>query len=250
MDIQRLISALSTILPQKLAAELVEDFVKTRQDFSTKTLERSSPGKLVETVVQCFQHLATGKHDEKPDVDKYLDARLENETKVPEDLRICAGRVARSIYTMRNRRNIAHKGKVDSNIFDLAYLHHATSWIVAEFLRQASGISMHEAGALIAQVQAPVSEIVEEIEGVRLVHADVSLEDEIKILLHSHYPNYVELKAIKTSLVGRNQKSLGNKLRELVEEKQVFGNPATGYRLTLTGWKNTETTIRTIALAA
>ncbi|MBZ0148798.1 MAG: hypothetical protein K8F62_14840 [Pseudorhodoplanes sp.] len=115
MDTKRLITALATLLPRNLAEELVADFIKVRQDFSTKTLERSSPGKFVETVVQCLQHLSTGKFDRKPEVDKYLDKKLENETRIPEDLRVCAGRVARSIYTMRNRRNIAHKGQVDPN---------------------------------------------------------------------------------------------------------------------------------------
>ncbi len=250
MDAQRLVSALSTMLPPKLARDLVEDFLKVRQDFSTKTLERSSPGKLVETCVQCLQHLATGTYAAKPDVDGYLNKKIENEKTLPDDLRICAARVARSIYTMRNRRNIAHKGTVDPNIFDLAYLHYAAAWLVTEFLRQASGLSMQEAGVLISQVQAPVSEIVEEIDGVRLVHANVSIKDEIRILLHSHFPNYVPNENIKASLVGRNQGTLGNKLRELVGEKQIFGAPSTGYRLTLAGWNTTETTIRRVDRAA
>lgn len=237
MDQKRLIAALSTMLPPSLTVELVEDFMIVRQDFSTKTLGRSSPGKFVETVVQCFQHMARGSHDAKPDVEDYLFRRVENESKLPDDLRICAARIARAIYTLRNRRNIAHKGMVDPNSYDLAFLHHAASWILAELLRQASGVTMEEAGSLIAQIHVPIDEIVEDIDGVRLVHADVSIEGEIALLLRSHYPDYVPLAAIKTSLVSRNVGTLGNKLRELVGEKVIFGNPKDGYRLTQAGFR-------------
>lgn len=238
MDRKRLEQALSTTLPPQLAAELVEDFMIIRQDFSTKTLGRSSPGKFVETVVQCFQHVAGHTYDTKPDVDDYLNARVENEAALHPDLRFCAGRIARAAYTLRNRRNIVHKGKVDPNTHDLAYLHHTASWIVAEFLRHAAGIKMEEAGALIAQIQAPIDELVEDIDGVRLVHASISLEEEITILLRSHYPEYVPLSSLKDSLVGRNEGTVGNKLRAMVEDKLIFGNPKTGYKLTQAGYKS------------
>jgi hypothetical protein len=250
VDQKRLITALSTVLPQQLAAELVEDFLIVRQDFSTKTLGRSSPGKFVETVVQCFQHLAHGSYDTKPNVEDYLNLRAENESALPEDIRICAARIARSIYTLRNRRSIVHKGMVDPNSYDLAYLHHAASWIVAEFLRQASGLTMEEAGSLIAQIHAPIDEIVEDIGGVRLIHATVSIEDEVTLLLRSHYPDFIPNAAIKASLVGRNLGTLGNTLRALVNKKELFGNPKTGYRLTLAGFKKAAEIKQRLKIAA
>jgi len=250
LDRKRLTLALSTMLPAQLAAELVEDFMIVRQDFSNKTLGRSSPGKFVETIVQCLQHLARGSHDLKPDVEKYLHCHVENESMLPGDLRVCAARICRSIYTLRSRRNIVHKGMVDPNIYDLAYIHHAASWVLAEFLRQAKGIKMAEAGSLIAQLHAPIDEIVEDIDGVRLVHADVSLDEEVILLLRSHYPDYVSLAAIKTSLVGRNQGTLGNKLRALVDRKAIFGNPKMGYRLTQAGFKSSVEIGKRLAIAA
>jgi len=222
VDKKRLIVALSTILPHELAADLVEDFMIVRQDFSTKTLGRSSPGKFAETVVQCFQYIARKSYDKKPDVDAYLNVTIENEQKLPDDLRICAGRITRAIYTLRNRRNIAHKGVVDPNSYDLAFLHHAVSWVLAEFLRQATGVKMEEAGALIAQIHAPIDEIVEDIDGVKLVHGDVTIEEEVLLRLRSEYPDYISLPAIKISLVGRHPKTLGNTLRKLVDRKNFW----------------------------
>jgi hypothetical protein len=235
MDKTRLAQALAGLLGQALAKELSADFVKLRQDSATATLERASPGKFVETFVQCLQQMATGKYDSKPDVDGYLSKKAENETALPEGLRICAARLARSIYTFRNKRNIAHKNPVDPNTFDLALAHQAAAWIMAELLRSASGVSMQEAGALIELVQAPVGKLVEEIDDVRLVHADVSVKSEILILLHSSYPERVPVPKLLHSMSARSPGSVKNRLGELRTAKLLHGDAKNGYRLTQAG---------------
>jgi hypothetical protein len=89
MDAKRLANALSGLIGTKLAGELVADFIKIGQDLATKTLERASSGKFVETFVQCLQQIANGSYDQKPNVDEYLNRKAELESKLPEDLRIC-----------------------------------------------------------------------------------------------------------------------------------------------------------------
>lgn len=235
MDEKRLSVALESYLTPTLSSELVGDFVKLRHDCSTGTLERASPGKFVETFVQCLQHLAGGSVEAKPDVDGYLSKKAENEMSLPEGLRICGARLARSIYTFRNKRNIAHKNPVDPNRFDLALAHHAAAWIMAELLRNAANISMHEAGVLIELVQAPVGTLVEEIDGVRLVHANTSVRGEILILLHSHFPERVPVSSILTTMSARSAGSVKNRLGELRAAKLLHGDGQAGYRLTQAG---------------
>jgi hypothetical protein len=155
LDETRLAAALGLYVGTELSRDIARDLVKIRRDHATRTLERALPGKFVETFVQCLQQINSGRYDQKPNVDDYLDKRVEN-TSLPEGLKICAARVARSMYTFRNKRNIAHKNDVDVNTHDLAFLHQAAAWITAELLRNASGLSMQEAGALIELVQAPV----------------------------------------------------------------------------------------------
>ena len=159
MDAKRLTSALSGFIGPKLAGELVADFIKISQDLATKTLERASPGKFVETFVQCLQQIANGSYDQKPNVDDYLNKKAELESNLPDDLRICAARIARAMNTLRNKRNVAHKGQIDPNTVDLAFAHHGSSWIMAELLRNATGLSMQEAGELITLVHAPVGSL-------------------------------------------------------------------------------------------
>ena len=148
---------------------------------------------------------------------------------------MCAARVARSMYTFRNKRNIAHKNDVDTNTHDLAFTHQGAAWIAAELLRHATGVSMQEAGALIELIQAPVGTLVEEIDGARLVHADVPVRTEILILLHSYYPNTVPVQSVIKGLSRRKAGTVRNRLRDLHVQKLVHGNTKSSYRLTRAG---------------
>jgi hypothetical protein len=146
VDSARLALALTGLVGDVLAGELAADFTKIRQDLATRTLERASPGKFVETFVQCLQQISTGAYSAKPEVDRCL-REFETDTKLPDGLRVCASRIARSMYTLRNKRNIAHKSEVDPNSFDLRFCHDAARWIMSELVRHATGVTMQEAGA-------------------------------------------------------------------------------------------------------
>ena len=236
MDENRLIQALTGLTGKLLATDLVSEFVKIRRDYATKTLERVSPGKFVETFVQCLQYIAKGKYENNPKVDDYLTAKVEQEAILPDGLRLCGSRIARSMYTLRNKRNIAHKGEVDSNTYDLAFLCQGASWIMAEMIRSSSNIAMEEAGALVELVQTPVGTLVEEIEGVRLVHVKASVRVKILILLHNCYPDYMRVVDIQSSMNSRSTKSLSSRLSELRSSGLIFGNQETGYRLINPGY--------------
>ena len=235
MNEERLAAALAGFVGPALAADLSAELVKIRRDCATRTLEHTAPGKFVETLVQCLQFINTGTYDAKPRVDAYLGSEVENTT-LPDGLRICAARVARSVYAFRNKRSIAHKNEVDANTHDLFFLHQGAAWISAELLRHATGVSMQEAGALIELIQAPVGTLVEEIDGTRLVHADVPVRTEILILLHSHYPDIVSVRSVVGGLSRRNSGTVRKRLRDLHGQKLAHGDSRSGYRLTRTGY--------------
>lgn len=233
MDETRLATALAGLVSPALAADLVADLAKTRRDYATQTLERTAPGKFVETFVQCLQYIDTGSWDSRPNVNAYL-STVEN-TSLPDGLRICAARVARSMYAFRNKRNIAHKNDVDANTHDLALMHQGATWISAELLRHSTGLSMQEAGALIEMLQAPVGTLVEEIDGARLVHADVPVRTELLILLHSYYPDAVRFESVIKGLSRQKPETVRRRLHALHVQKLAHGDTKSGYRLTRAG---------------
>jgi hypothetical protein len=236
MNRETIISSLTPAIPADLATELTDHFLKIRQDVSTKTLERSSPGKFVETFVKCAQHLDSGTNSTNPSVDHYLNTQIENKTSLPEGIRFSAGRVARSMYTLRNKRNIAHNAEIDPNEIDLRFLHNAAIWILAEIIRTCSSLSMDEAGNLIRYVSIPVDELVEEIDGQRIIHAKLSVKNEILVLLHSYYPNRVSLSQIDKTIISSSKKSIQSRLSELVYAKAIVGKSSEGYKLTQSGY--------------
>lgn len=237
MNADRLSAAISGLVPTDLAGRLVYHFIEIRSDVATQTLERVSAGKFVETFVQCAQHLASGNHEAHPRVDEYLSRVIESQVAVPESLRLVGARIARAIYTIRNKRNVAHIGEVDPNSADLAMCYAGACWIVAEMLRLAQGISFQEASNLTSLVQAPVGSLIEDINGIRLVLADVSIEVELLILMHSKYPNPLNLQEAACSLSRRSTGSIRNKLRDLHNKKLAQGSASDGYRLTRSGFE-------------
>jgi hypothetical protein len=236
---------LAGLVGDALGQELAVAFTKMREDVATRTLERASPGKFVETFVQCLQQISAGSHDAKPDVDRYL-RQVESEATLPEGLRTCAARVARSMYTLRNKRNIAHKNEVDPNTIDLRYCYMAAAWIMSELVRHATGLTMEQAGAVIELLQAPVGSLVEEIDGTRIVHASVPVRAELLILLHSHYPDRVGQSEIMKSMEARSSSAVRGRIAELRNGKLLHGDPKQGYRLTQAGHAAAVGEIRTL----
>ena len=235
MDERRLSRAIASLVGKALARDIAADFLKLRRDVATGTLERASAGKFVESFVQCLQEMSSGQHSGAPSVDYYLKNRVENDTALPDGLRLCGSRVARSIYTMRNKRNIAHKGEIDPNRIDLEFTHHGAAWIMAELIRCANGITMEEAGALIKLVNVPVGTLVEEIDGVRMVHAKVSMRLEILLLLHSQHPDPVTSTQL-VEWVGKSAATIRSRLSELRKERFIVGNGNKGFKLTSPGY--------------
>ena len=236
MDEARLALAVASLVGEPLARDLARDFLKLRGDVSSGLLERASAGKFVESYVQCLRRITSGQSGATTEhIDHYLKNQAEQETSLPDGLRLCGTRIARSIYTMRNKRNIAHKAEIDPNRIDLEFTYHGATWIMAELIRCASGVTMDEAAALIRLVSAPIGTLVEEIDGVRMVHANVSLRVEILLLLHSHHPDPVTSTQFR-EWTGKAPSAVRSRLSELRKQRLVVGDRSKGFRLTSPGY--------------
>jgi hypothetical protein len=224
-------------VPQKLAEDLVNEFVELRQDVATRTLGRSPSGKFIETVVQVMEFLETGSYSTPPNIEQYLKNVESRSCPLDDGLRIVGARVARGMYALRSKRNILHKGNVDPNSYDLRYLLHGAQWLLAELLRNISGLTMQESGQLVNMVYTPVGELVEDTGFRRLVLHDVKTPaQEVLILLHSHYGTLTGLQTVLESLNRRKERDVRNALASLYRRKLIDGSPKDGYVLTTKGF--------------
>ena len=236
MNKEALVKALAKKLPQQLCEDLVTEFVEIRQDVATNTLGRSPSGKFIETIVQLMEFLETGKYPVKPDIEQYLKNVESRASSLDDGLRICGARIARGMYALRSKRNILHKGNVDPNSYDLHFLLHGAQWLLAELLRNISGLTMQESGQLVNMVHAPVGELVDDTGFRRLIHHVGEATDEIVILLHSYYGTITTLETIKKSLNRRDDKQVRNALGSLLRRKLIDGSAKEGYVLTKPGF--------------
>lgn len=234
MNVDELTRELEKHIDNKLADDLVSEFISIRHDAMTGTLGRSSIGKFVETVVQIMQLLETGKFEQKPKVDEFLKNIESRKSSLDDDLKIVFSRVGRAVYTLRNKRNIAHKGSVDPNIYDLRYAYASAQWMLSELARQLLKSDMKSVGKLIEFVQVPISSIVEDLGDRKIVFGSLTVEKELLVLLHSYYPEYTSRSTINESLDRRSNSSISKTLSKIWKEKLVH-KEASSYKLTQKG---------------
>lgn len=247
MDRDGLVAALTTAVPEKLATELVDDFVEIRSDVATHSLGRGGPGRFVESLVQVLQHLERGSYDSPPNVEQYLKGLESRPSTLGDGLRICACRVARAMYSLRSKRSIVHKGVVDPNQYDLNFLYAGAQWIMAELIATVTGVTMNEAGRLVEQVQVPVTGLVEVLHGKRVVHGVLTMREETLALLLSYYPDPVQPREIVASLERRSAGSVRNTLAQMWKEKTLHRIDGSGYVLTNRGLREAQEIASTYA---
>lgn len=230
-----IVDALTGDLPRELASDLVSEYLTIRNDASTKTLGRSSPGKFVEGYIQALQYIATGKFAEKPDVEKFLNQQVESLTNLDDGFRLCASRILRAMYTLRSKRNIIHKQTIDPNSYDLDFLHAGARWALAELFRNATSVTMSEAGRVIDLIHSPVGQLVEEVEGELLVHGKLSIRNKVLLTLQHRHPDPVMIADICSALSRNHEKSVKNAVAALWKDQLINGDVVKGYRLTAPG---------------
>jgi hypothetical protein len=230
------VALLAQTIDRSLAQEVVGQFMLLRQDVLTNTLGRASPGKFVETLVQILQYLESGQYQQKPNVDEYLRQLDSRPSTLHDGLRICASRVARAMYTLRSKRNIAHLGDVDPNTFDLGYLLQSAQWVLAELVRSTSKLSMQETGTIVALIHAPVGGLVEDFGTRKLVTAALPARDEALVLLHNRHPDALTLRQMVEFMDRRSPHTVRKTLRALWQSRMLQGDAKAGYRLTAPGF--------------
>ena len=240
MTKQELITLLCGYLPEEIAGDLVANFLTIREDTATATLERAAPGKFVETVVQALQYLDAGHFDESPKVDDYLKNLESKQSNLQDNLRLAVARVSRGMYTLRNKRNILHKGAVDTNIYDLRYLFFAAQWVLSELVRHVLATDMATAGKAIEFIQIPVDFLVEDFGNRRLVLKQLTAKEELLVLLRRYYPEWVPVSQIYRDMDRRPKSTISNTFRNARKDRLIEGDTKSGYKLTIRGFQSAQ----------
>lgn len=253
MTSSELISDLQKHLPDELAADLVNQFMSMRMDVATETLERSAPGKFVETVVQILQYLHSGsysqtfKSGEIEDFLKNTEARAVN---LPQDLKIVLTRTARGMYSLRSKRGITHKGVINPNIYDLRYLYSAAQWVLCEITRYVLSTDIDTAGKIVEFIQVPASPLVEDFGDKRLVLRVGTAREELLTLLLHYYPVPVLVTQLHKDMNRLARSTVSNAITSAYNQRLIEGNRNAGYKLTALGYRHAIELVKTLVAAS
>lgn len=233
-------SALGSLgIPSDLAEDLLDSFQNLGRELRRGTLEKATAGKFVETVVQalqCIDPIESG-YDKHVDVEKSLRDIYESRTLpgIDDSSRLGIVRSARTIYTMRSKRGMVHKGETDPNKMDLKLCYHSAQWILSEFVVQAKNIPPDDAHKMIEQLQRDVTPVLQHIHGRPLVLEDMTVREELLTVLYDAHPTVVDRSYLSDALDRRAESSISQRITELREERLLDGDAEKGYVLTATG---------------
>lgn len=232
-----IIADLSTKVPASLATELVEAYEQLVAKHRGGDLEAAltKAGRFVEHTFRFIEHIRTGT---APTEIKQVAATIraiENDTKLPDPLRILIPRAAYGmIYDLRSKRNAVHVKETDPTAIDVALTVAAAGWITAELLRlYHKSDEKAVADAMLALTRGTIP-MVESINGEVFVGRTVPAKFEMLLLLAHAKPKGINRTALGNA-AKCSQPSVSTALKALASERMVHLGADQSYYITSNG---------------
>jgi len=189
--------ALETALkavPKNFRIRIIEHYTGLKSAFAEGQYDACGvrAGKFCETMVRFLQDYLTGTSTPFGQKISNLGnecARLEQvpAAAFPESLRIMIPRALSFLYTLRNKRGIAHVGgDVDANEIDAVACLRIADWCLCELIRIVHSLSLEEAQALLDAIAArQIPQIWTVIGKKRVLDSSLGYKEQTLLLLYS-----------------------------------------------------------------
>jgi hypothetical protein len=224
---QDLIEQLSSNVDPSLARSVIDSYVEMQQRFlaGDHGPAELDGGRLCEAVSRAILQLDTGKLDNRslPGVirKQLLDPNKPHQLSQPDRAHIA--KAIDVVYKFRSDRGPVHISPIHTpNLMDSMFVMHAGKWILAEFLRLAWSHDRKVIGEVIAQLVQLEHTIVHELDGQPMVIAkDISIPEEVLILLNHAPSNRLSRSEINQFVVKRSPKTVSTAITRMLEAKEV-----------------------------
>lgn len=170
--------------------------------------------------------------------------RYENATGHEDEFRILIPRVLWSVYGIRNKRNVAHIGKVSPNEMDATLILYSTKWVLAEFVRQSSGMSVDDTQRLVDALIERRLSLLWKHNGLTRVLRDIGTREQVLVLLYDE--NIQSADRLRAAIEYRNSSDFRSILRKLHSERLIEYAADGTCTISPTGIIEAETVIREI----
>jgi len=146
---------LARYFPVELVDCLIDSYSELTGNFVRSKLRPSQVegGRFCESVIRMLQYETTKTYS-PIGIAVNLDNEIEKLKKLPktsldDSIRLHIPRTIRVIYDIRNKRDAAHLGEINSNLMDASLILNCCKWTLAELFRMKFKISIAEAQGII-----------------------------------------------------------------------------------------------------
>jgi hypothetical protein len=177
--------------PPEVVEALLAAYVEIESNYALRKWKASEldAGHFVEAARRVIEFKLFGSYTPiGTDLPKFTDGELKRYEQASgghdDEFRILIPRVLKSIYGIRNKRNVAHIGVVSPNEMDATLILYSTKWVLAEFLRQASGMSLPDAQKAVDTIIERHLSLLWKHNGLTRVLHNIGTREQVLVLLY------------------------------------------------------------------
>ena len=244
---QKLISVLANKIDPSLLRELLSEYREAKegnwlQDWEKSILHAARFSELVmAAIINITEHRVL-------DINKLAFNSLQNlilnkPKKSPEEeiLTLVIPKVAASVYSIRNKKRVAHVKAIDPDFLDSLYCMSACDWILSQLVMLVHSSNPAEAKMLIDSIVEKRLPFIEEFEdgSVMVLREDLKFADSVLGVLYHFYPARLTNGELERHVKPRYSQLLTTTLANLEKKKTIHRN-LEGSKLTKVGIRHVE----------
>lgn len=231
-----IIKNLSSHIEASITHELIETYEELLSKHRSRDLEGAltKAGRFVEHTLRAIEYLCTSKTPTEIKSVQQTIRQLENQTALPESLRLLIPRVVGMIYSLRSKRDAVHVKEIDPIQIDVSLVVSAASWVIAELIRLYHVSDEKDVVSAMNILSRTAIPMIEAIDGEVFVGQKVPAVMEMLLLLAHARPLGMSRKELAKS-AKCSQSSITTALKSLLNDRYVHLANSNCYFITSEG---------------
>ena len=225
---------LSSKIDKSIVTELLKEYVETKKSWFLNDPEKTilHAGKFSEMTMVAIKNIFDGSVINFNNIDfdslynEIKNSPRSSPTTAEEELLYLAiPRVARSLYTIRSKKRVAHIKTLDPNFLDSYYVLNACDWILSSFLLLYHTTDVKKVAMIINSLVERKIPLIQEFEdgGIIVLKPYLDFKWELLIVLY-HQNKRVTNSELKNILKPKYLQLLTTNLADLEKEKLIHRN--------------------------
>lgn len=234
-------NGLKANLDGQLVDSLLAAYSEAKEKFYLGGLRLSEVegGRFCEAAFRVIEHAMTGTFTplgREIKSEKIIIA-AENDTNLPDSLRILIPRTLRTIYGIRNKRNAAHLGDgIDPNTQDATFVVAALDWVLAELIRLNHSVKPDEAQRIIEDMVQRRAPAVQNFSGfLKILKPKLEVSDRVLLLLYERGAQRARYQELYDWVHPKMRKNLRRTLAKLEHDRALIHSSGDIFQITNAG---------------